>query len=102
MVKKFRSKDVKYRRKAANKEIARLCFQFLLKNKNISEKSKKLLLVKTNNLKFKSLNSRTRTRNGCLFTGRADFVLRRTRLSRMQFKNHASDGYLMGYSRAAW
>lgn len=100
MVKKFRSKDVRYRIKTADKELARLCFSFLLKNQTLTEKQRKLLLIKTNNLKFKSLNSRTRVRNGCLFTGRADFVLRRTRLSRMQFKHHASNGRLMGFSRA--
>lgn len=100
MVKKFRSKDVRYRLKTSNKELARLCFFFLLKNQRLTTVEKKLLLVKSNNLKFKSLNSRTRVRNGCLFTGRADFVLKRTRLSRMQFKHYASNGHLIGYSRA--
>lgn len=100
MVKKFRSKDVRYRIKTVNKELVRLCFNYLLKNQQLTENQKKLLLVKTNNLKFKSLNSRTRVRNGCLFTGRADFVLRKTRLSRMQFKHFASNGHLVGYSRS--
>lgn len=102
MVKKFRSKDNRYRLKTAKAELRRLCFFFLLKNANLTDQQKKLLLTKKNMLKFNSLNSRSRVRNGCLFTGRADFVLRRTRLSRMQFKHYASNGYLMGYNRATW
>jgi ribosomal protein S14 len=100
MVKKFRSKDNRYRLNAATSELKRLCFLYLLKNAKLTDQQRKLLLIKRNMLQFRSLNSRTRVRSGCLFTGRANFVLRHTRLSRMQFKHYASNGFLMGYSRA--
>lgn len=51
-------------------------------------------------LQLGSLNSLTRIRNGCVITGRASSVTRLVKLSRMQFKNQASKGSLVGFRRA--
>lgn len=51
-------------------------------------------------LRLGSLNSLTRVKNGCIVTGRSSYVSRLVRLSRMQFKNQASNGLIMGFRRA--
>ncbi len=51
-------------------------------------------------LRLGSLNSLTRVKNGCIVTGRSSSVSRLVRLSRMQFKNQASNGLIMGFRRA--
>jgi len=52
-------------------------------------------------LGLSSINSITRIRNGCVQTGRTGFVTKLVRLSRMQFKNKASDGLLVGFRKAS-
>lgn len=102
MVKKFRTKDNKYRLNVFKKEMQRLRFYYLLKCSWVSEKEKRILLSKSFVLNLSSINSITRIRNGCVQTGRTGFVTKLVRLSRMQFKNKASDGMLVGFRKASW
>jgi len=53
-------------------------------------------------LNLTGLNSLSRVRTGCVNTGRSSSVTRLVRLSRMQFKNQASNGLIMGFRRATW
>ena len=46
--------------------------------------------------------SRTRVRNRCILTGRGRGVLRGFRLSRLQFRQMAANGFLPGVRRAQW
>lgn len=102
MIKKFRSKDNRYRYNTAKNELRRMRFYYLLKCSWVSSKEKRILSSKHFALNLSSLNSITRVRNGCVVTGRSSSVTKLLRLSRMQFKNQASNGLIMGFSRATW
>lgn len=100
MIAKFRSSDNRYRYKARTAELQRLCLVYLMKCSKLSIVQKQRLLSKNFVLRFSSLNSRSRVRSGCVFTGHTRFVIRAVRLSRMQFKNNASSGLIMGFTRS--
>jgi len=102
MVKKFRSKDNRYRIKAEKSELSRIQLYYLLKCSWVSVREKQVLSSKKFILKLSSLNSKTRVRSGCVKTGKAASVTRIVRLCRMQFKNQASNGLIMGFRRATW
>jgi ribosomal protein S14 len=102
MVKKFRSKDNRYRQNVAKSELHRMQLYYLLKCSWVSSQEKRVLMAKRFVLRLTSLNSLTRVRNGCVVTGRSSSVTRLVRLSRMQFKNQASLGFVMGFRRATW
>lgn len=75
---------------------------YLLKCAWVSSQQKQILMSKKFVLRLGSLNSLTRVKNGCIVTGRSSSVSRLVRLSRMQFKNQASNGLIMGFRRATW
>lgn len=102
MVKKFRSKDNRYRQNVTKKELHRMQLYYLLKCSWVSLQEKQLLMSKKIALNLTGLNSLSRVRTGCVNTGRSSSVTRLVRLSRMQFKNQASNGLIMGFRRATW
>jgi len=101
MLKKFRAKDNKYRLKTVSKEMQRMRLYYLLKCSWVKNKEKQYLFSKSFVLKQTSMTSITRIRNGCVSTGRTGYVTQLVRLSRMQFKNQASDGLLVGFRKAS-
>lgn len=65
-----------------------------------SEEERERAVVKLNKLPRNS--SRVRLRNRCLMTGRARGYLRKFKLSRLCFREMASDGYIPGVTKASW
>ena len=52
--------------------------------------------------KFSRNTSKTRVKNRCVLTGRGHSVLRFCGLSRIKFRELASQGRLMGITKASW
>lgn len=102
MLRKFKVKDNKYRHLFQNKELKALTLKFIERQGNLSMDLKKNIFFVFKKWMVKSLNSHVRTRNGCVVTGRSRFVLRRARLSRMQLKNLATKGFLVGARKSSW
>lgn len=100
-MRKFPIKDKKYRHNFSKVEITRFVLNVLLNSEIYSKEQKQYLMSLRINKKLKSITSLTRVRNGCVNTGRTGSVSRITRLSRMQFKNLASNGYLVGFNKAS-
>lgn len=101
-MRKFPIKDKRYRHNFAKTELTRFSLNVLLNSEIFTQEQKQYLVSMRINKKFKSITSLTRVRNGCVLTGRTNSVSRITRLSRMQFKNLASNGSLVGFSKASW
>jgi small subunit ribosomal protein S14 len=65
--------------------------------------SKKIRDVASNELmKFKHNTYLTQAKNRCLFTNRSRWVIRKFKVSRMQFKKMASKGLLEGVKKSSW
>jgi ribosomal protein S14 len=47
-------------------------------------------------------SSKTRIRNRCILTGRSRSVYKQFRVSRIVFRNLASQGFIMGIKKASW
>lgn len=101
-MRKFPTKDKRYRHNFSKTELTRFCINVLLNSDFFSKEQKQYLVSFRMTKKIKSISSLTRIRNGCVNTGRTGSVTRVTRLSRMQFKNLASEGSLVGFSKASW
>lgn len=100
-MRKFPIKDKRYRHNFSKTELNRFCINALLNSDVYTKEQKQYLISMRINKKLKSITSLTRVRNGCVNTGRTGSVSRITRLSRMQFKNLASNGFLVGFSKAS-
>ncbi len=101
-------KDILRRKLFCNNEKNYLILKFLKLNKRLLEVNKNLNMIDSYNLIintkidfFNSLRLST-IRNKCLFTGRNRSIYRDFRLSRMQLRQFASYGYLMGIKKASW
>lgn len=81
-------------------ELKRLICKILLLNKNISSESKKKRFQELSKLSRNS--SVTRIKNYCILTGRTKGNLRKFRLSRISFRELASEGSLMGVFKSSW
>lgn len=101
-MRKFPIKDKRYRHNFCKVELNRFCLNTLLNSDRYTKEQKQYLMSMRVNKKLKSITSLTRVRNGCVNTGRTGSVSRITRLSRMQFKNLASNGLLVGFNKASW
>ncbi len=75
-----------------------------LKNKiydmNLSEAERQDAVVELNKLPKNS--SAIRLRNRCMFTGRSRGFLRKFKMSRLCFRELASNGFLPGVTKASW
>lgn len=100
-MRKFSIKDKRYRHNFSKIELNRFSINVILNSEVYTKEQKQYLLSQRITKKFKSIASLTRVRNGCVHTGRTGSTSRITRLSRMQFKNLASNGYLVGFSKAS-
>lgn len=47
-------------------------------------------------------SSKTRIRNRCILTGRSRSIYKQFRVSRIVFRNLASQGFIMGVKKASW
>lgn len=69
-------------------------------NVHTSEEDRAKAVAKLNQLPKNS--SRVRLRNRCAITGRARGYLRKFKLSRLSFRELASDGFIPGITKASW
>lgn len=81
-------------------EIKRLICKTFLLNRNLSNQLKKKQLYELSKLPRNS--SITRVKNYCVLTGRSKGTLRKFRLSRISFRELASEGGLMGVFKSSW
>lgn len=102
MLRKFKVKDNKYRFIFKRCELKNMTLKFLERQSVLTDNDKQLIYLLLKNSRHLSLGSASRVRNGCVVTGKANFVFRRTRLSRMQMKNLSGDGFIMGARKSSW
>ena len=67
---------------------------------NCSEEERQTAIDKLNKMPRNS--SPVRLRNRCLMTGRCRGYLRKFKMSRLCFRELASDGYIPGITKASW
>lgn len=92
-------KDNKNRLKYKKQEINNLVLKSLLQDESINVKDR-LDIYKTS-LKSLRRNTKVRITNRCILTGRKKSTLRMFRISRIQFRDLASQGYLAGIRKAS-
>jgi small subunit ribosomal protein S14 len=81
-------------------ELKRLICKILLLNKNLPNELKKKRFQELSKLSRNS--SITRIRNYCVLTGRTKGTLQKFKLSRISFRELASEGSLMGVFKSSW
>ena len=101
MALKFRSKDNKYRRLVNAAELNRLKQAFLFKQTALNLFEKQVLSVSFAKIRGQNMTTVARVRNGCVVTGRTNFIFRFSRFSRMQMKNLSSEGFLVGVVKSS-
>jgi small subunit ribosomal protein S14 len=69
-------------------------------NLNLSEEEREAARIALNKMPRDS--SVTRLRNRCQITGRARGYLRKFRLSRLTFREYASNGLIPGITKSSW
>jgi len=81
-------------------EVKRTIYKSIIKNATISLASKLKASVKLCELSRNS--SITRVKNRCILTGRPKSVYRQFRISRICFRELASNGLLTGVFKSSW
>jgi small subunit ribosomal protein S14 len=93
-------RDQKRRKLFLKNEQKRVEYKSFLKNSSISQFEKREFLKKLNKLSRNS--SKVRIRNRCILTGRGRGVYSKYRLSRIRFRELASQGLIPGVIKANW
>jgi small subunit ribosomal protein S14 len=93
-------RDQKRRKLFLKNEQKRVEYKSFLKNSSISQLEKREFLKKLNKLSRNS--SKVRIRNRCILTGRGRGVYSKYRLSRIRFRELASQGLIPGVIKANW
>ena len=81
-------------------ELKRIICKLFLINKNVPSELKKKQFEEL--CKLPRNSSITRVKNYCVLTGRAKGNLRKFKLSRISFRQLASNGSLMGVFKSSW
>ncbi len=93
-------KNINQRYSFKDKEKKRLILKAITQNlnleKNIRWKTQKKIITIPN------ISSLTRIKNRCILTGRSKSVYRFFKLSRIQLRKLASEGFLPGVSKYSW
>lgn len=93
-------KNIKQRYLFKNLEKKRLILKVLLKNLNINKNIRWKLQQKW--FFFNQNSSITRIKNICILTGRSKSIYRLFKISRIQLRKLASEGFLPGISKYSW
>ena len=93
-------RDQKRRSLILQYELKRRQYKLIIQNLSISPEIRAQAVKLLNDLPRSS--SPTRLRNRCVLTGRSRGVLRQWRVSRLKFRELASQGRLPGVSKASW
>lgn len=93
-------RDKKRRLLFSKYELKRLELASIIQDLNFSKDIRYKNLQELNKLPRNS--SPVRIKNRCILTGRGHSVLRFCSLSRIKFRELASQGFLMGITKASW
>jgi len=93
-------KDKQRRQLFQSNELKRRQYKLIIENLALSAKLRAQAVSSLNNLPRSS--SSVRLRNRCALTGRSRGVLRKWRMSRVRFRELASQGALLGVSKSSW
>lgn len=96
----FIQRDKKRRSLHSKYELKRLELTSIVQDLTFSKEIRYQNLRELNKLPRNS--SRVRIKNRCILTGRGHSVLRFCGLSRLKFREMASQGLLMGVTKASW
>jgi small subunit ribosomal protein S14 len=92
-------KDKIFRKNFKNAELSKLPLLFLLRNNNIDNLTKFLILKSFTKMNRK--NYRTQIKNRCVVTLRARSPLKLFHISRILFRSFASSGLLLGIKKSS-
>jgi small subunit ribosomal protein S14 len=93
-------RDLKKRKLYLQQELKRLECKTLSQNLSLNKELRYKMIQNLNVLPRNS--SRVRIQNRCMITGRPHSVYRLCRLSRIKFRELASQGLLMGITKSSW
>ena len=93
-------RDSKRRNIHLKQELKRLEYKNLSQNLSLEKELRFKMIQELNELPRNS--SRVRIKNRCIITGRSHSVYRICRLSRIKFRELASQGLLMGITKSSW
>lgn len=93
-------RDHKRRLLLAKFEVKRAQFKAICQDRNLTSKLRAEGSLKLSKLPRNS--SKTRIRNRCIITGRPRSVYKLFRLSRIVFRELASQGMLLGITKSSW
>lgn len=96
----FLERDKKRRSIFSEYELKRLELTSIIQDLTFSKEKRYISLKELNKLPRNS--SKIRIKNRCILTGRGHSVLRFCGLSRLKFRDLASQGLLMGVIKASW
>ena len=96
----FIQKDLNKRILVLKNELKRLQYKYIVTNQSIDKEFRCMYIHKLNKLNKNSC--KIRVKNRCVLTGRARSVYRLFRLSRIKFRELASQGMLPGVTKASW
>lgn len=81
-------------------EVQRIHYKSLFNDLSLSKEFRSNIMILLNKLPRNS--SKVRIKNRCILTGRGHSVLRISKLSRIKFRELASQGLLMGVTKSSW
>ena len=93
-------KDKKYRKLVSKSEVKRLLYKSIIHDMNIEKKTRADYRNKFH--KLSRLSCKVKVNNRCIQTGRSKSVLRLFKLSRIRFRDLASQGLLVGVTKSSW
>ncbi len=93
-------RDKKRRNLYLSHELKRLEYKSIINNLELSKEMRYNNLLLLNKLPRNS--SKVRIKNRCILTGRGHSVLKICKLSRIKFRELASQGLLMGVTKSSW
>jgi len=92
--------DAMRRRAFAKYEATRRQYKLIIENQSLSPEQRAEAVRLLN--KVPRHSSLVRVRNRCVLTGRSRGMLRHWRLSRIQFRDLAAQGQLLGVHKSSW
>jgi len=93
-------RDQKRRNLFYKNELKRVQYKSIIKDFSIPGETKDQCVYKLNKIARNS--SKVRIKNRCILTGRGKAVYSFCRLSRIRFREAASQGLLLGVSKSSW
>ena len=93
-------RDQKRRNLFLKNELKGVQYKSIIKNSSIPGETKDECVFKLNKIARNS--SKVRIKNRCILTGRGKGVYTFFRLSRIRFREIASQGLLLGVSKSSW